>query len=596
MVLTGTNYSQYSLKSRYLVNPDLNHGFVDSCATFWLNSFDENLGGFYTNVDRQGNVITQWGTNKNMLTQTRNAYGLTRAFMMTGNELYLEKAKEALEFMYSSSWDDVFGGWFGEADKNGNPVNLGSNRTAFNHHYALLGILAYFEATGDTSTWNWFQKGFEHNEQFLWDNDENFFGYFDYGNYNWNTLNNKSFNATVDAVTTHLINAYLLTGDDIYKDRLLTVADNIVTRLTPTMDQYKIGFVEKYNTDWTWNDNTANDNTRTIMGHVLKTGWVLGRIHEVLPNEEYLEAAEKLVLHVWENGYDHKYGGPYKDYDRVTGNMLFYGQDTAKAWWQMEQAIVSGLQLYHLTENELYLEMADESSDFFMEYFVDHTYGEVYENRFKDGSFISAWGSAKGGGGKAGYHSIETGYYTYLYSNLFYHLAPITLYYMIESVDFAREIKLEPLAFNENLVIRNIELDQSEFTSFSSADNKLILESGIGGKFKVVFEVDNAVSVTQNEILPTKIELNQNYPNPFNPATIIQYSIPVAALSEVEVPKVTLKVFDILGREIVTLVNKEQAAGNYEVQFDGSELNSGVYFYVLQSGINKISKKMLLLK
>ena len=144
------------------------------------------------------------------------------------------------------------------------------------------------------------------------------------------------------------------------------------------------------------------------------------------------------------------------------------------------------------------------------------------------------------------------------------------------------------------MVIKSIELDQSEFTSFSSADNKLILEPGVGGKFKVVFEIDNAVSVAQSEMLPKTIELNQNYPNPFNPATTIKYSISCGVNSESSIVK--LVVYDVLGQIVQTLVDENQNLGNYEVKFDGSGLNSGVYFYVLQSGINKISKKMLLLK
>ena len=100
-------FAQYELKSKYLINPDLNIGFVDSCATFWLNAYDEINGGFYTNVSKEGNVLTNWGTNKDMITQSRNAYGLTRAYMLTGNDTYLEYAKKALDFMHSSAWDSI---------------------------------------------------------------------------------------------------------------------------------------------------------------------------------------------------------------------------------------------------------------------------------------------------------------------------------------------------------------------------------------------------------------------------------------------------------------------------------------------------------
>ena len=89
--------------------------------------------------------------------------------------------------------------------------------------------------------------------------------------------------------------------------------------------------------------------------------------------------------------------------------------------------------------------------------------------------------------------------------------------------------------------------------------------------------------------------LQQNYPNPFNPSTVIRYSIPHST-EYYSVQHATLKVFDILGREVATLVNKHQKAGNYEVSFDASNLTSGIYLYRLQSGRMNINKKMILIK
>jgi hypothetical protein len=82
--------------------------------------------------------------------------------------------------------------------------------------------------------------------------------------------------------------------------------------------------------------------------------------------------------------------------------------------------------------------------------------------------------------------------------------------------------------------------------------------------------------VKENENIPTEYSLSQNYPNPFNPSTTIKYSLPKQS-------NVTLKVFDVLGSEVVKLVNKEQSQGNYEVEFDGTEFSSGIYFYRLQA-------------
>ena len=86
-----------------------------------------------------------------------------------------------------------------------------------------------------------------------------------------------------------------------------------------------------------------------------------------------------------------------------------------------------------------------------------------------------------------------------------------------------------------------------------------------------------------------KFILGQNYPNPFNPSTTIKYSIPKQSY-------VTLKVYDILGREVQTLFNEEKPAGNYQVEFDAAELPSGVYFYRIKAGSFSQVRKMLLIK
>jgi len=93
-----------------------------------------------------------------------------------------------------------------------------------------------------------------------------------------------------------------------------------------------------------------------------------------------------------------------------------------------------------------------------------------------------------------------------------------------------------------------------------------------------------------NENIPGDFILHQNYPNPFNPTTIIKYAIPESGL-------ITLKVYDILGNEISTLVNKEQSAGEYEFEFNTADfdLSSGVYFYQLQAGAFLQTKKLMLL-
>jgi len=131
----------------------------------------------------------------------------------------------------------------------------------------------------------------------------------------------------------------------------------------------------------------------------------------------------------------------------------------------------------------------------------------------------------------------------------------------------------------------------TETQSYSFEDNNLT-----SGKylyrlkqidFDGTFEYSNEVEVIINA--PEKFELSQNYPNPFNPSTKIRYQV-------ASTNPVNLKIYDVLGNEVATLVNEVQPNGNYEVEFNASGLASGTYFYKLQSGEFIQTKKMVLIK
>ncbi len=476
--------AQYTPKSAYLQSPEKAIGYVDSCGKLWKKAYEPTYGGFYTNIDQMGNLKSSWGTNKNMLNQSRDAYGFTRAFQMTGDTSYLRYAQYALSFMTRTAWDTAHGGWYNSISKYGVPTSPGDAKTAYYQHYALVGLVAYYEAVRDTSTWNWITKSYAYNTDHLWDTAPATFGYFDKVNADGTSPSGKSFNATVDAVTTHLLHLYLMTGEQQYRTRLLDVAENMVNRLAASAPSQMIGFVEKYTTAW----QPDNSETMTIMGHVLKTAWCLARMFELENDSLYLSTAEELVQIVLTKGYDHDFGGPYKDYNRLTGEMLMWGQtDTAKAWWQMEQAITSGLYLYHITNDPQYLQMADETLDFFMKYFVDHVYGDIFSDRTRYGNQI--WGLEKGSDGKAAYHSIETGYYSYLYGKLYYKSEPVTLYYYFKAQGYDRMLAMKPIETADGaLTISGVKQDGTTYTNYNGTALMLTIPAGTGGIFAVTYE------------------------------------------------------------------------------------------------------------
>jgi photosystem II stability/assembly factor-like uncharacterized protein len=134
----------------------------------------------------------------------------------------------------------------------------------------------------------------------------------------------------------------------------------------------------------------------------------------------------------------------------------------------------------------------------------------------------------------------------------------------------------------------NYNLPQTEITSISTDGTYLYVSSYCSGSFRN--SISSIISINQiGSTVPSKYSLSQNYPNPFNPMCNVQFSMYKAG-------QVKLVVYDVQGREVQTLVNEKLSAGTYEVKFDGSMLNSGVYFYKLSTDGFTETKKMLMIK
>ena len=129
-------------------------------------------------------------------------------------------------------------------------------------------------------------------------------------------------------------------------------------------------------------------------------------------------------------------------------------------------------------------------------------------------------------------------------------------------------------------------LSNYEYSDFNHIPGKYLYrlkQIDIDGSFEYSPEVEIEISS------PSKFSLSQNYPNPFNPTTKISWQTAAAGLH-------TLKVYDIAGNEVATLVNEYKPAGIHEIEFDAANLSSGIYFYKLQSGNFVETKKMILLR
>ena len=176
-------------------------------------------------------------------------------------------------------------------------------------------------------------------------------------------------------------------------------------------------------------------------------------------------------------------------------------------------------------------------------------------------------------------------------------------YFLVTGYGYADSIKLK-LNPNDSLTFLIVGIDPCPICKIKYDEFlrdtllfRFTADSGLSSTTKyLIFNSDIRIGVGVNDKseMPTKFYLWQNYPNPFNPTTKIRYSVP--SVETRNIPSMQLKVYDMLGREVANLIKEIKQPGNYEVEFNGSKLPSGVYLYQLRFGNLISTKKLILLK
>ena len=468
------------VRAAWLRDPELAVDFMRKSADLWLKAYDPEHGGYFTMVRRDG---TPTGDLKTTLSQSRDAYGLARAYMVTGDRRYLVGARRAIAFLREKGWDREHGGFHTAMNASGESVDLtrdnamSGEKWSFMQHYALLGIAAVYDAGRSPDDLAFLLRGRQVIDEKLWDARPGFEGYYETADYDWRHPRGKGFTPTVDGITTHGLSLWLVTRDERARARLLALADGIVQHLLPTMKTRRLGFAEKFDSDW-----GEDPEGFLFVGHVLKAAWCLDRAYLIEPKREYREGAEQLLQHVWKNAWDERHGGPYYTGDSRRGQLDGF----EKNWWTLEQAITAGLTAFHVTGNPLYLHMADEAADFFTKHLVDPEYGDAYESSDPSGEIVVS--KQKGHYWKAGYHTLETGWFVYLYGNLFLKHLPVRLFYSIDRVAEPRTLPLDPIAMEAGaLLIQEVRLDGQPYSAFDAKARTLTIPAGVGGEFQVTF-------------------------------------------------------------------------------------------------------------
>ncbi len=435
---------------------------VTALADRWLlnlfgQGYNFDFSNYQTNLSFIGSPTSS--PIQECATLSRLIYGLSSAYLMTGNERYYQAARKGVEYQRDTfrteSHDSSFVIWSHAYDKDSGqkilPSRFGDDYNAiplYEQIYALAGLTQFYRITNDWETLEDIRRTINlFNMRFL-DNDlRGYFSHIDYDTFRADTKalgdnrNKKNWNSIGDHTPAYLLNLMLaiesLPGkqfSELYKkcyEMQVEAAELIADKFPdPNPD---IPYVqERFLRDWTPDKTYKWQQNRAVVGHNLKIAWNLTRVHNLLGVPKYIELAKKLGDSMQIYGLDQVRGGWFDVVEREPKNNMAidFTWHNRKAWWQQEQGILAYLVLYGSTGNSNYLQLARESIAFWNMAYLDFDYGGVYFDVTDDGlPYTKEVRAMKGSHSKSGYHVFELNFLAQLYIRTFVSKTPFRLYF-----------------------------------------------------------------------------------------------------------------------------------------------------------------------
>ena len=421
-------------------------------------------------------------------TISRMVYGLATAFMLTGEDRFIEAAQSGTDYlrehMEVSNDDKGIVFWYHGTDISASgerkviASEFGDDYDAipmYEQIYALAGPTQTFRVTGDPrilhdidGTITLFNRHFKDQQQG---------GYFSHvdaitmdprADSLGRNRARKNWNSVGDHAPAYLINAYLATGRQDFAAMLEETADTIVARFP---DEPNSPFVqERFHEDWRPDRTWGWQLNRAVVGHNLKIAWNLTRIRALYDKPEYAELAARIAEIMPPVGSDQQRGGWYDVVERSpdpdTGQHDLVWSDR-KAWWQQEQSILAYLILAGVTGEPEYRRLAREAAAFYNAFFLDHDDGGVYFCVLATGTpFLTGTERFKGSHAMAGYHATELCYLSAVYTALLVDSVPITLYFRPRP-DADRTLRVAPDLLPQGTVkLGGVWIDDQPYDSF----------------------------------------------------------------------------------------------------------------------------------
>lgn len=464
-----------SLNKKYLEGEFWRQQGLTQIIPFWQSHVrDTAHGAFYLYLSREGTPQPPW--DKYPAMTSRQVFGFTSAYLLSGDEKYLEIAHEGVNYLLKNAWDNQYGGWFDLLDQSGNPKV--TTKSVFNQLYTNAGLALYYFTTRDENVLSHIKESIRIQKTYAFDKNDG--GYFMALSRNLSVSDSsKGKHSHFGYTSSLLINLLMITRDKEIRDFAEELMQVSLTQMTDTNFGWFLGYPGHYDAKWNLKPTIVNNKEVISAGAQLTACLSLLRLSEITGNETYRTKGINLGELLLHTAWDSTRGGWFDMIERMPPHMP---QDTSSvSWWIQSYGLYLQLHLYNITGEKRYLESYQKMASFWNNYFVDKEFGGIFLSVSPTGIPLS---TDKAVGSKSSYHEMENALLNYLYLNLYVNHAPATLYFHIKNSSTQSKYFVS-IVEDPFVQIIGVKINDKSWNDFNAVERSVVLPEGKDLKLEV---------------------------------------------------------------------------------------------------------------
>ena len=425
---------------------------------------DTSYGAFYTSLTRSWEPVPPWEKYPAMI--SRQVYGFSAAYLLSGDRNYLEVARQGVEYLLEHAWDKQYGGWFGVLTQTGEPKD--STKSVDLQLYTDVGLAMYYFVTGDEKVLSRVKESVRIRRSFA--RDKEFGGYYQVLDRDLTVKDSsKSKHSHYGYTGSLLINLWMATRDP----EILSFAEELmqisIKKMTDPQEGWLRGFRTRFDRRWKFDPMIVDGKEVISAGAQLTGALAFLRLYELTGKELYKQKGVALGEKTTSSAWDSIRGGWYDVIERMPPHSL-QGTPTV-SWWIQCYGSFLQLHLYSMTGEKKYLDRYEKMESFWNRHLMDTKFGGAFMTVSPDGVPID---SEKAVVWKASYHEMEHALLNYLYLNLYVNHKPAVLHFQFWDTKSQSRHFVSP-AEDPSAQIGSVKLNGAVWTSFNARERYVIL-------------------------------------------------------------------------------------------------------------------------